>query len=464
MKDYLEQKSEEYYDNVSNEIKYTDGQVIKLRLKKAATDLKGNNGEIVGTNEYFKALNEENHISGLMKEASNISYYDDIKKWCSSAKSVMDEIYADLQMYVYYIRFIGDGDRNSLISMVNGLYDFIKFYDGSYRNADSALSILKLEDSRTKLQGSWSKSDVANGVGKVKMSVPGLNMSDSDRLRYLEKASENGIGSTAGKDARLLVYLNSIALGKSDKKFLADALHEYKAKNTYSKKFRGSCNRDIATSDYISYLEKKAFGSDVSSQVLKNHNFKSNIKEILNNIMKASAMDEESRIDEETFIQPQNAAALGRLEEEMKKWGVTKSFTALKIPEWQYIGTYDVPPSVIQTRNAILGLTLSSMIGAVGGKVFGLISVTVSLTLAFQDMLGGLISDADELIEANEAHGTPLSAEKIAKMKKKKEINLSDCVAKIKIYGNTYQLNDYKYIVYYYKGGKLIKTQEQKNV
>ena len=66
-------------------------------------ELTGQGGYIVGSQNYFRSLNEKTFIANFMQNKSGTSYYEALTSVSSKIYAVFDEIYSDLTQHIKII-------------------------------------------------------------------------------------------------------------------------------------------------------------------------------------------------------------------------------------------------------------------------------------------------------------------------------------------------------------------------
>ena len=58
-------------------------------------ELKGDNGQIVGTKDYFKRLNEDNKLTFYLRNRESFDYYHDLRRTAESKPDLGKPPYSD---------------------------------------------------------------------------------------------------------------------------------------------------------------------------------------------------------------------------------------------------------------------------------------------------------------------------------------------------------------------------------
>ncbi|MFI3327066.1 MAG: hypothetical protein R3Y35_12985 [Clostridia bacterium] len=180
-------------------------------------ELKGSNGCIVGSENYFKKLNSSYYFSNLIYNNYN-KYKECIVTLCADIKKCLDEIYYDLNSNSKYLRYVQSTYRNNLEKYVISLNDICKAYGNEYSKKNSIVSLLTLSDSSTKLNSKASETELANAVKFVKSNS---YLNQSSGIDLLKKAVSWGKKYAIDNKSNNLYFFLSLdkIFSKCDKDF-----------------------------------------------------------------------------------------------------------------------------------------------------------------------------------------------------------------------------------------------------
>lgn len=364
-------------------------------LYMAEKENKGVYGNVIGTKEYFKKLNEEAKISGLMKDSSSSEYYSSFTSRSGDIKKKLAEIYSDLENNIATIRYISKNDREELVKFLEGLNDYLKFsQNGDDMKFTQSKIILGLKDRRAGRKSSATQTQINEAVKKIYNGTKYTKLSLSDRKQLVEKAEKSGIRNLSRSlDANKKAFLADVA-GTRDEKFLQDVLMEYNDKYQYKGKYRGKCGKNIASKEYISDYERTIFGSGLYSDFYKNYKYKEYIIKKLTVLVDYFMLDMQKITEENIKKQFQDII------KDMEKCGVKMHATYYGNPHTPKYKTYTYTLSKTETKNFAMAIKiggskwfvgiqggLSMMIGVVCLPLAGLnitfVSSCISLLLAY---------------------------------------------------------------------------------
>ena len=81
--------------------------------------LKGQNDKVVGSGDYFFALNH-GILSEIMQNHSTYNFNESLQKAADRIHSILEEIYKDLKNNIGILRYIPLNDRKELIKVITG--------------------------------------------------------------------------------------------------------------------------------------------------------------------------------------------------------------------------------------------------------------------------------------------------------------------------------------------------------
>lgn len=114
-------------------------------------ELKGRNGEFVGSYRYFKKLNEKFYIDTFLDPSPYYySYSNSMSSFCSHIQYEISRVYDDLKNYETVLYAVPESDRKNLSEIISSLNDVCKKWKNSSSYADKVISMLKASSKRSK--------------------------------------------------------------------------------------------------------------------------------------------------------------------------------------------------------------------------------------------------------------------------------------------------------------------------
>lgn len=197
-------------------------------------------------------------IEVLMNELSAQNASDMMASLRRRVENTIEEVYGDLTRHIDTMQFVPKEEREKLKKFIVNI-DLIQGYSYTTLNKrNGCVSILELEDSRTKPKSRANYNDIEKAAGIV-INGGKVSVSSTDRYDILEKAVKDGLESAVRNDMKRLEYLEEVVGGHSED-FLEDVYRMVK----YQKRpddLKGRCWKIICSDDYIAEMEKQVFGS-----------------------------------------------------------------------------------------------------------------------------------------------------------------------------------------------------------
>lgn len=221
-------------------------------------ELTGQGGYIVGSQNYFRSLNEKTFIANFMQNKSGTSYYEALTSVSSKIYAVFDEIYSDLTQHIKIIQYIPKNDRENLTKVILGLYDVCKITSGNGGKCDDCIRILSLSSYETRSKSNATDREIDEAVQII---LNGRYLNSSDRMDTIKRAIEWGENNAIGSSTEKAKFLSAVMQGKN-REFLGDVWLKLLYTNN-PKEFTGRCGRVICTSEYIDHIEQHVFGGNI---------------------------------------------------------------------------------------------------------------------------------------------------------------------------------------------------------
>ncbi len=284
-------------------------------------ELKGRNGKIVGTNEYFKYLNKSFKFEDIVNIINEYYYYESLKKLSKDSYSMITSVLYDVQKCSYVLPFISASDRNETAEIIKGLGEISRHWGSSNSSVNKIVSLVLLSASESKRKSRESMSAIQNAERIIRSSSI-INLSISGRITLLEKAVKNGVIQESADDPKKLQFLMSIEQGKGSD-FLTDVLNYYEYKNNNGK-YKGKNGKTICSKEYNENIVKSVFKNKfpVSFSYGGAKKYVDEIEKMLKNIYNEIANDIERGKSNNDYIKDENGSKLINAVEELSKSGV----------------------------------------------------------------------------------------------------------------------------------------------
>lgn len=275
-------------------------------------EAKGSNGQILGTEDYFKKLNQAHKMSELMDDAEKYNYYESIKNVSRKIQDCLDNISSDLDSNAGMLRFISDRARTKTKNFIESLEGICKIVGSRPREASDCINFLDLTDSKTRLKTNVSTSELdrAHRIVKNGGEVP---ISSYERKNILKEAAKDSINWAVRGDARKRAYIDEILHGNKED-FLIDV---WNMLCYYDNGAKGKCGYEICSDSYLQYHEKEALGSGFNRY--DRSGYDDDITESLKKIVSDIEKDVKSAGSANNYMKTKNAVNLSAALDDLDK-------------------------------------------------------------------------------------------------------------------------------------------------
>ncbi|MPM27254.1 hypothetical protein SDC9_73764 [bioreactor metagenome] len=323
-------------------------------MSKEAT---GENGSILGSNEYWSRVNRDTFWGKLMRQSAETNYYETLRETGSRAGDMVEEIYNDLQEHRTQICSIESSRRNTLAKQVRGLYDVCRMSGSSCSHSGECIAMLNLS-------GFFSNpfSDdraIQNAIRKIK------NNSDfftSECVDLIQKAADWSISFAAGSSEKKRAFLEEIAQGKG-KDFLQEVLDSYKS-SSGNADMRGKCGYPINSSEYLDRMERVVFRQDVPTMCSArwgSPDYDGLLRDALESIAHQLERDLERNERENNYITDETEKNLKTAISELERCGISTGSANSKIEKLAWFVGGD-PTKIRQLQSKLNALHLSNQL------------------------------------------------------------------------------------------------------
>ncbi|MCI2056633.1 MAG: hypothetical protein LKJ86_05735 [Oscillibacter sp.] len=274
---------------------------------------------VVGSEGYFRSLNQEYWIGSLMDSGRETEYYDCLRNLADNIRSIVDEIYEDLKQQIGIIRYLPREHRESMTKVLLGLHDICQITSSSDGRCDSCISILSLSDDDTRPKSGASDSEIEDAAKLVRDSS---FMNQSDRMDTVRKAMDWGESSASGNLERTL-FLRALMNGKG-REFLGDVWLRLLYGDD-ERQFTGRCGRVICSAEYIDHMEQHIFGRDIPNYYGGRNGDRAYGKLVTNSlesIVRQIRRDLEQGERDNDYIRDENAERLKSTVKDLERCGV----------------------------------------------------------------------------------------------------------------------------------------------
>ncbi|MEA4828922.1 MAG: hypothetical protein VB121_02835 [Enterococcus thailandicus] len=103
--------------------------------------IKGQNGKVVGSGDYFSALNR-GILSEFMQNHSTYNYNESLQKAADRIHSILEEIYQDLNNNIGILRCIPLNHRKNLIKVITGCAEICRIVSKSAGKSTDCIAII----------------------------------------------------------------------------------------------------------------------------------------------------------------------------------------------------------------------------------------------------------------------------------------------------------------------------------
>lgn len=226
--------------------------------------IKGQNGKVVGSGDYFSALNR-GILSEFMQNHSTYNYNESLQKAADRIHSILEEIYQDLNNNIGILRCIPLNHRKNLIKVITGCAEICRIVSKSAGKSTDCIAMLNLSSYKTHPGSKASERELDDAVKTIRSY---LGVSLSERIDTIKKVLARGKSAAIGNNAKRALFLQQVERGKS-REFLNDASLKFLYANN-TRQFTGHCGRVICSDEYIRYIQKRIFLHDASKRILNN--------------------------------------------------------------------------------------------------------------------------------------------------------------------------------------------------
>ncbi len=272
-------------------------------------ELKGKNGKVVGTMEYFDKLNES-CVLGEMIKKYNFNYYDSIKDISKKSEKMFDEVYSDLSNNEKYLSYIDKSDKRNTNEILEGIADLCKIVGGSISVADKCISLLSKND---KAKSGASDSDLTKSA-KFVLSNKYFNKKDS--IRILEDCIKNGVNRATKGNSNKEKFMKEI-IKSSRSGYLEDVLIKANYLDS-GKKITGKCGKVLCSKEYNNHVANAVTGGVGARGSVK---YGKSIRNGLRFVATKLNDDLDKGNSDKDYIQDKNAYNLIKFIEDVAKCG-----------------------------------------------------------------------------------------------------------------------------------------------
>ncbi|WP_317854368.1 hypothetical protein [Chakrabartyella piscis] len=353
-------------------------------------ELVGGNGYTVGSESYFKYINNYNLVGSWMSDATKTDYKGALEGLSSTINKVMEQIYNDLNKDGPIMMYISSDKRKNLLQCINGFESICKMVNRSNTRASECKKILELTASVTKTLSKETESKILEAVRKVRQK-------GSSGKSTLERAVNRGIDSITSNVDK--IWLAQEILQGRSVLFLADVLRKLNY-DTNSSMYKGSNGYTACSYEYIKNIEKQIFGNIAFSKLSGYYStYAEKIKAALSNIGTTIKADLDTGKRMNDYIQSASAKRLRVFGVELAKVGITIYNFKNKVDllDWFIGGSIT---AIIKFQKAYNTIRFGSLLmedGVYGAKTDGEVSsfigyVTTVLAPMMDDLVKALSS------------------------------------------------------------------------
>ncbi len=285
-------------------------------MSKEAT---GENGAVLGSNDYWERVNRATFWGRLMRNASDTNYQETLREAGNRAGAAIEEIYADLQHHIKSVRAISSDRRSALAKQVQELYDVCRMTGAICSHSSDCIGILNLSGFYLPSTAFGDDRAIQRAIHKIR------NCADffaGECIDLIRKAADWSISFAAGNDARKTAFLKDVSQGKG-KDFLRDVLNAYYS-SSEAADLRGRCGYSIGSREYRNHMERKVFLQELPATSRDDYDgaLRDVFTRIANQLQKDLARNER----ENNYITDETARKLRAAANELGRCGVSVSF------------------------------------------------------------------------------------------------------------------------------------------
>ena len=244
-------------------------------------EMKGKNGFVIGSDEYFRDINEKELFGCFMGEMSGYKYYDALKDLMKSVEKGIDEAYNDLKNNSRLIRYTDSRTRKRMENVIENLDELYKKSNSTLFRVNDCINMLTLSDKSTDTYSGKRESDIADAAKRAENYGNGIGKYDA--VKIFERAADYGSGyySDGSKERAFLDY---VCPGRKNFYYRDVAAYiKYKKEN---EKIYGKNGEYLLSDRYIKRVERDIFGSKAVNHrdFPSEGNYRRAIESSLNNI------------------------------------------------------------------------------------------------------------------------------------------------------------------------------------
>lgn len=285
-------------------------------MSKEAT---GENGVVLGSNEYWDRVNRATFFGRLMSDASNTNYQETLREVGSRAGAAVEEIYGDLQAHIKSVRAIPSDHRSALAKQVEGLYDVCSMAGGFCNHSSDCIGILNLSSFYLPSTSFSDERAIQNAIHKIK-NCP--DFFTSECIDLVRQAADWSVSFAAGSDEKKHAFLKDVSQGK-DREFFRDVLNAYYS-SSEAADIQGGCGYSIGSREYRNYIERKVFLQDLPA--MSSDDYDGTLRDALTYIANQLQRDLTRNNQENNYITDYTARKLRDAAGELARCGVSVGF------------------------------------------------------------------------------------------------------------------------------------------
>ena len=282
----------------------------------------GRNGYLLGTEVYFKKMNQDFDLDDVTDISQGYRYYDGLRELASHISSLLSTIYSDVKRNAKIMPYISDRDREETAELAIGLGEICHSWGSSSSDADRIVSIVTLSVSEARKKSSESANNIEKAAKKIK-SGSYSGVSSSEKVNLVEKAISSSVEKAAGNDDNKLAYLQDVEQGKGSS-FLEDVLQYYEYIDRPSS-YSGRNGKQVCSSEYNRWIENEAFdrGFPKSYSYGYSKKYSYEIKRMLQSICDGLEDDLKDAERSKDYIRDENGETIRKAVEQLERAGIS---------------------------------------------------------------------------------------------------------------------------------------------
>lgn len=282
----------------------------------------GRNGYMLGTEIYFKKLNQDFDLDDVADISQGYRYYDGLRELASHISSLLSTVYSDVKRNAKIMPYISERDREETAELAIGLGEVCHSWGSSSSDADRIVSIVTLSASEARKKSSESANNIERAAKKIK-SGSYSGVSSSEKVRLVEKAISSSVEKAAGDDVNKLNYLRDVEQGKGSR-FLEDVLQYYEYIDR-SSSYSGRNGKQVCSSEYNRWIENEAFESGFPKSFSYGYSKKYayEIKRMLQSICDELEDDLKDAERAKDYIRDENGETIKKAVEQLERAGIS---------------------------------------------------------------------------------------------------------------------------------------------